>query len=105
MLRKIDIEFPQKQLDNSITNVINILTSVKPLTKKIITDESLNLAIRKCIEVFQVLLAHTTSMNEDWRDEMEAKTREARELRQKYRNRTITDEELARLNELENEGY
>jgi hypothetical protein len=105
MLHRTLIEFPSKQLNNSISNVQNLLTSVKQFTKKVVTDESLKPALDKCIDIFQGLLAHAASSNDDRANEKERKTREARNLRQKQRQNTIKPNELAKLKQLEHEGY
>jgi hypothetical protein len=105
MLHKTHIEFPSKQLNNSISNVKNILTSVKLLTEKVVTDESLKPILNKCIEVFQGLLVHAASSSDDRANEKERKTIEAINLRQKQRQNTINPNELARLKQLEREGY
>ncbi len=105
MLHRTRIEFPSKELNNSISNVKNILTSVKQLTKKVVTDESLKPALDKCIDIFQGLLAHAASSSDDRANERERKTIEAIKLRQKQRQNTIKPNELARLRQLEHEGY
>jgi hypothetical protein len=105
MLDKTHIEFPSKQLNNSISNVKNILTTVKLLTEKVVTDESLKPVLNKCIEVFQGLLVHAASSSDDWANEIEAKAREAQRLRRKQHQGIINSEELERLEQLKDEGY
>jgi hypothetical protein len=105
MLNRVTKKFPSQQINNSLSNGLQILINAKSSAEKLIHDNAIQEVIIKSINTFKDLFAHAVKNSDDWISNEENKRREAIKLKQKERQGTITKKERERLEQLKRDGF